>query len=70
MFEQHNSAAVFAHKLGLGVNAGHDLNLANLTQFKTLAFLQEVSIGHALTVDALHMGLESCITAYQNVLNG
>lgn len=49
---------------GLGVNAGHDLNLLNLTDFCRVPGLAEVSIGHALTVDALAMGLNSAVKAY------
>lgn len=64
LLEQHRVAAQAAQALGLGVNAGHDLNLANLTQFKTIEGLLEVSIGHALTVDALNMGLQKAVGAY------
>lgn len=64
LLEQHRAAAQAAQSLGLGVNAGHDLNLANLAQFNTIEGLQEVSIGHALTVDALSMGLQQAVAAY------
>ncbi|MFI3239835.1 MAG: pyridoxine 5'-phosphate synthase [Bacteroidales bacterium] len=58
-------AAEAAFKLGLGVNAGHDLSLKNLRYFKThVKYLTEVSIGHALIADALYMGLEDTIKAY------
>ncbi len=58
-------AAAMAFKLGLGVNAGHDLNLKNLRYFKkNVKYLTEVSIGHALIADALYMGLEDTIKAY------
>ena len=54
-----------AIKCGLGVNAGHDLNLDNLKYFKqTMPRLDEVSIGHALICDALYLGLEKTIAAY------
>jgi pyridoxine 5-phosphate synthase len=54
-----------AHSLGLGVNAGHDLDLANLNfLFKSLPHLDEVSIGHALVSDALYFGLENTIQLY------
>ena len=54
-----------AIKCGLGVNAGHDLNLDNLRYFKqTMPRLDEVSIGHALICDALYLGLEKTIAAY------
>jgi len=64
-FEQHCRAAEHAHQLGLGINAGHDLNLENLRQYRLLPHLQEVSIGHALTVDALRMGFAHAIAAYK-----
>lgn len=64
IFATHCAAAQLAHKLGLGINAGHDLNLENMQLYKTLPWLQEVSIGHALTVDALLMGFENAVKAY------
>lgn len=64
LLELYQTAARTAHELGLGVNAGHDLNLDNLSQIKDLPGLQEVSIGHALTVDALAMGLTKAVKAY------
>ncbi|HZG01266.1 MAG TPA: pyridoxine 5'-phosphate synthase [Chitinophagales bacterium] len=58
-------AAEAAHKLKLGVNAGHDLNLDNLQFFKqSIKHLDEVSIGHALISDALYFGLEKTIEMY------
>ena len=55
-----------AHNVGLGVNAGHDLNLANLRYFAAeLPYLDEVSIGHAIISDALYMGIEATIRAYR-----
>lgn len=67
--EPYFKAATEAVKLGLGLNAGHDLNLENLNFFqKTIPGLLEVSIGHALICDALYMGLESTIQAYLNEL--
>ncbi len=54
-----------AHELGLGINAGHDLDLENLKNLKqNLPFLEEVSIGHALVCDALYYGLENTIQMY------
>ncbi|MCX2778831.1 pyridoxine 5'-phosphate synthase [Microbulbifer thermotolerans] len=70
IFAAHCAAAEQACQLGLGVNAGHDLNLINLPRYRTLPGLQEVSIGHALTVDAISMGLENAVTAYLNCLAG
>ena len=58
-------AATFAHGIGLGVNAGHDLNLHNLRHFSEhVPYLEEVSIGHALISDALYLGLEKAVAAY------
>jgi pyridoxine 5-phosphate synthase len=58
-------AAEEAVKQGLGLNAGHDLNLHNLSFFaKNIPQLLEVSIGHALICDALYLGLEKTIQAY------
>lgn len=62
-------ASIAAHKCGLGVNAGHDLNLDNLAYFKQqLPYLNEVSIGHALISDALYLGLREAIARYKNCL--
>lgn len=58
-------AATCANELGLGVNAGHDLNLKNLGYFaKQIPHLLEVSIGHALIADALYFGLENAVQLY------
>ncbi|MBS5528296.1 MAG: pyridoxine 5'-phosphate synthase [Prevotella sp.] len=58
-------AAEAARELGLGLNAGHDLSLENLTYFhRNIPWLDEVSIGHALICDALYMGLGNTIRAY------
>jgi len=58
-------AAVLANQLGLGLNAGHDLNLDNLRYFQeTVPNLLEVSIGHALVCDALYYGLQNTIQLY------
>lgn len=62
-------AARIAKKLGLGINAGHDLSLENLNFFsKSIPYIDEVSIGHALISDALYLGLERTIAAYKNCL--
>jgi len=62
-------AATCAHKLGLGINAGHDLNLQNLSFFASrVPWLEEVSIGHALICDALYYGLKETIKLYKNCL--
>ena len=58
-------AAKIANEMGLGINAGHDLNLDNLNYFvKNIPELLEVSIGHALISDALYYGLENVIQMY------
>ena len=62
-------AATAARKLGLGVNAGHDLSLENLNYFyKNIPWIDEVSIGHALISDALYLGLEQTIKEYKKCL--
>ena len=59
------AAAQVARQVGLGLNAGHDLSLQNLTFFhRNIPWLDEVSIGHALVCDALYMGFDSTIKAY------
>ena len=68
IFLRHTAAANCAFELGLGVNAGHDLNLQNLQLYRQLPHLAEVSIGHALIVDAITMGLEQTVHAYLAVL--
>ena len=63
------SAALKAKELGLGLNAGHDLDLHNLKYFKqNILFLDEVSIGHALICDALHYGMENTVQMYKRQL--
>jgi pyridoxine 5-phosphate synthase len=63
-FRRYVEAANLAHALGLGVNAGHDLDLANLVLFRTLPHLDEVSIGHALISHALYVGLDQAVRDY------
>jgi pyridoxine 5-phosphate synthase len=63
------AAAVAAQKQGLGINAGHDLNQANLADFlRSVPGVQEVSIGHALIADALEAGLPETVRAYQRCI--
>ena len=65
----YHTAALVAQEVGLGLNAGHDLNLKNLPHLvEHLPGLLEVSIGHALICDALYMGLVSTVKAYLKVL--
>jgi pyridoxine 5-phosphate synthase len=67
-FERYAAAAEIAHGLGLGVNAGHDLDLDNLVLFRSLPHLDEVSIGHALISRAIWVGLERVVKEYLEVL--
>lgn len=62
-------ASRLAHELGLGVNAGHDLDLDNLTLFRQLPFLDEVSIGHAVVSRALFVGLGVVVREYLDCLS-
>ena len=63
--EPYIAAAERARKVGLGLNAGHDLNLDNLRYFLTrIPWVDEVSIGHALISDALYFGLENTVALY------
>lgn len=67
--EPYIRAAEFGRDLGLGINAGHDLNLDNLNYFyKNIPWILEVSIGHALISDALYLGLENTIQMYKRQL--
>ena len=62
----HIEAAVLADELGLGLNAGHDLNLHNLKYYCASIYgLKEVSIGHALISDALYFGIQNTIGMYK-----
>ena len=63
-------AATLANSVGLGINAGHDLDLDNLQIFRRLPHLDEVSIGHALMSHALFVGLERSVREYLEVLAG
>jgi pyridoxine 5-phosphate synthase len=63
--DAYATCSILAHKLGLGVNAGHDLSLKNIAFFKQhVPYLDEVSIGHALISEALYDGLEQVIKSY------
>ncbi|HET9432658.1 MAG TPA: pyridoxine 5'-phosphate synthase, partial [Chitinophagaceae bacterium] len=62
-------AAKKAQELGLGLNAGHDLDLKNLKFFKeNIPWVDEVSIGHALICDAIYLGLENVVPLYKRQL--
>jgi len=68
--EQHYKASLYAQKVGLGVNAGHDLSLDNLSFYvDKMQNLLEVSIGHALIGDALYYGIQNTIQMYLHKIN-
>lgn len=68
--KEYLETAKAARDCGLGLNAGHDLNLENLEYFiRTIPWTDEVSIGHAIICDALYMGLEKTIAAYLSKVN-
>jgi pyridoxine 5-phosphate synthase len=69
VWQQFAQAAKQAQEIGLGVNAGHDLNLQNLAKFCTIPGILEVSIGHALIAEALEMGLFNTVQAYLKILS-
>jgi pyridoxine 5-phosphate synthase len=69
-FETFAEAANLAHSLGLGINAGHDLDLDNLLMFRALPHLDEVSIGHAIISRAVFVGLDTVVREYLDVLAG
>ena len=67
VLSQFQDAASAATADGIGINAGHDLNLQNLRDFR-IPNLKEVSIGHAFTVDALRFGIPETVRRYLDVL--
>lgn len=69
VFERHKKAANLAQSLGIGVNAGHDLNLKNIQKYTSIQNILEVSIGHALTVEALYNGITKTIKDYKTILS-
>jgi pyridoxine 5-phosphate synthase len=70
VFESFRAAAEHAASVGLGVNAGHDLNLDNLARFLEIPGILEVSIGHALICDALRIGLHEAVREYLEITSG
>ena len=62
-------AATHANNLGLGVNAGHDLNLRNLPRFLTIPSILEVSIGHAIVADSFDYGFENTLERYLRIVS-
>jgi pyridoxine 5-phosphate synthase len=69
VFAGFMKAAREAQEIGIGLNAGHDLNLDNLAHFCQVPDLSEVSIGHAIISDAIWMGLEQVVAAYRAILD-
>ncbi len=67
-FKQFKKCAEFARSLELGINAGHDLNLDNMRLFKHIPYLEEVSIGHGLTIESLYQGLSTTMNRYRQLL--
>lgn len=63
-FRRYSETAQAAGEAGLGLNAGHDLNLRNLAQFLTIPGILEVSIGHALTVECIEQGMDKVVARY------
>mgnify|MGYP003841798019 CR=1 FL=1 len=68
-FNTYADAANLALEIGLGINAGHDLDQANLPLFATLPGLQEVSIGHAIISESLYLGIENVVNLYLQKMN-
>ncbi|MBN3938423.1 pyridoxine 5'-phosphate synthase [Nostoc sp. NMS9] len=69
VFQKYQQSAKKAQEIGLGVNAGHDLNLQNLEKFCSIPNILEVSIGHALIADALDIGLFNAVKEYLKILS-
>lgn len=67
VFSQYKESAHEAQKLGVGVNAGHDLDLTNLVKFLTIPGILEVSIGHVLTVECIEHGIQKTTGKYLNI---
>lgn len=68
-FQKFKKAAMLAQELGLGINAGHDLDLVNLSKFLGIDGILEVSIGHALTVESIENGMDEVIEKYLDICN-
>ncbi len=68
-FQRYKEAAAKAEQLGIGINAGHDLNLRNLSKFLEIPGILEVSIGHALVVESLQQGIPRVIAQYLSIVN-
>jgi len=70
VLQKYTDTATAAQDVRLGVNAGHDLNQTNLAAFLTIPDILEVSIGHALTIEALLNGYEATVRAYVSIVQG
>ncbi|NKB78272.1 MAG: pyridoxine 5'-phosphate synthase [Gammaproteobacteria bacterium] len=70
ILDKYKKSAGYAESLGLGVNAGHDLDLSNLGTFLRIGNILEVSIGHALTVECLDLGMPAVVKQYLQICNG
>lgn len=70
VFERYRAAAARADQLGIGINAGHDLDLRNLAKFLQIPNILEVSIGHALVVESLQLGVSEVIGRYLAIVDG
>lgn len=70
VLEQYRQAAMAATEAGLGINAGHDLNLGNLPRFLEIPGILEVSIGHALVVESLERGFATVVRDYLTITGG
>lgn len=66
----YRATAAAAQALGMGVNAGHDLNLANLGAFLHIPAIMEVSIGHALTIESIEQGMDTVVRRYLDICRG
>jgi len=67
VFKRFQEAALLARKLGIGVNAGHDLDLTNLPKFLEIQNVLEVSIGHALVVECIELGMPTVMNEYLKI---
>ena len=70
VWERYRAAAAKATELGIGLNAGHDLDLQNLPRFLEIPAIMEVSIGHALVLECIQHGLEAVIARYLAITGG
>lgn len=70
VLEKYRQAAGLAQQLGIGVNAGHDLDLVNLARFLEIDNILEVSIGHALTVESIEQGMPAVVEQYLAICSG